>query len=134
MKLLKIKSRQDFLKIQNHFKIKWFSNNFLILIIETDEKYIKNVNNINNFKFIRLGIAVTKKIDKRAVIRNNIKRKIRENIRILLKENNDLFINFCDYEIIAKKSFLDVSHIDLKNEFIDSLKKAKEKYEQQFNK
>lgn len=129
MKLLTIKSRQDFLRIQNNFKIKYYSNNFLILLLESNTNNIKQqtINNINN-NYVKLGITATKKIDKRAVIRNTIKRKVREIFRILIKNNADLFINNCDYEVITKKSILDVPFTELQNEFIKCLQNTKEQY------
>ena len=130
MKLLKVKNRQDFLRIQNDYKIKYYSNNFLILLLESNTKNIKQqtINNINN-NYIRLGAVATKKIDKRAVVRNAIKRRIREIFRILVKNNADLFINNCDYEVISRKSILDISFAELQNEFIKSLQNIKEQYE-----
>lgn len=130
MKLLTVKNRQDFLRIQNDYKIKYYSNNFLILLLESNTKNIKQqtINNINN-NYIRLGAVATKKIDKRAVVRNAIKRRIREIFRILIKNNADLFINNCDYEVISRKSILDISFAELQNEFIKSLQNIKEQYE-----
>ena len=130
MKLLTVKNRQDFLRIQNDYKIKYYSNNFLILLLESNTKNIKQqtINNINN-NYIRLGAVATKKIDKRAVVRNAIKRRIREIFRILVKNNTDLFINNCDYEVISRKSILDISFAELQNEFIKSLQNIKEQYE-----
>lgn len=130
MKLLTVKSRQDFLRIQNNFKIKYYSNNFLILLLESNTKNIKHQTIINlNNEYIRLGITATKKIDKRAVVRNTIKRKVREIFRTLVKNNTDLFVNNCDYEVITRKSILDISFTELQNEFIKSLQNIKEQYE-----
>ena len=129
MKLLTVKSRQDFLRIQNNFKIKYYSNNFLILLLESNTKNIKHQTIINlNNEYIKLGITATKKIDKRAVVRNTIKRKVREIFRTLVKNNTDLFINNCDYEVITRKSILDISFTELQNEFIKSLQNIKEQY------
>lgn len=115
MKLLKIKSRRDFLKIQNTHDIKYHSENFLFLMLKTEDKYIKG-NDV-----IRFGITVTKKIDKRAVVRNHKKRVIREIVRNTFKNNNSLFIRNFDYEIICKKTILNSTFEELKNEFIKSL-------------
>ena len=129
MKLLTVKSRQDFLKIQNDYKIKYYSNNFLILLLESNTKSInqQTIINLNN-EYIRLGITATKKIDKRAVVRNTIKRKVREIFRTLVKNNTDLFVNNCDYEVITRKSILDISFTELQNEFIKTLQNIKEQY------
>ena len=90
-----------------------------------DAAYSINLNN----EYIRLGITATKKIDKRAVVRNTIKRKVREIFRTLVKNNTDLFVNNCDYEVITRKSILDISFTELQNEFIKSLQNIKEQYE-----
>lgn len=129
MKLIKIKSRRDFLRIQNNFDIKCFSDNFLILVKKNND-YIKIQNKGTGDSLTRFGFVATKKIDKRAVVRNCIKRKIREIIRVLIKNNKDLFINNIDYEIIAKKTILNTSFVELKNEFLLILNNIKEKNEQ----
>ena len=66
----------------------------------------------------RHDIYIDKKISKKAVIRNKIKRLLRESFRKLIKENNNLIQNNCKYEIIAKKNILSSRFIDIYDELI----------------
>lgn len=122
-KIFTIKARKDFVKVQKNSLFKAVGNDIIILCKETDEKYFIEDN------FSRCGLVVTKRIDKRAVIRNKIKRKIREIIRFLSKNSCNLFINRMDYVIIAKNSFLLNSHAFLIEEIKELLFKIKVKYE-----
>jgi ribonuclease P protein component len=68
-------------------------------------------------------VVATKKISKRAVVRNRIKRIIREFIRI--NTTNGVFVRNIDYEVIAKKTFLLADFDTLGSEFKYILKKIK---------
>lgn len=57
-------ARSDFLSIQHKGK-KWVSNG---LILQARE---------NDLGLVRIGFTVSKKVDKRAVVRNRIKRRLR---------------------------------------------------------
>ena len=64
----------------------------------------------------RVGFVVSKKIHKRAVKRNKIKRLLRENIRLMLK--NKELANIEDYQsliFIAKQSILDKDFKEIRN-------------------
>ena len=64
----------------------------------------------------RVGFVVSKKIHKRAVKRNKIKRLIRENIRLMLK--NKELANIEDYQsliFIAKQNILDKDFKEIRN-------------------
>ena len=64
----------------------------------------------------RVGFVVSKKVHKRAVKRNKIKRLMRENIRLLLK-NNEL-ANFNNYQsliFMAKESIIEKNFEDIRN-------------------
>jgi ribonuclease P protein component len=66
----RLKKRQDFLRVQaqgEKFRTKHF---LLSLVRENDPKHYTAQS--------RLGVTVTKKVDKRAVKRNQIKRRVRE--------------------------------------------------------
>ncbi len=58
--------------------------NFLVLIHKTKKPYS------------RLGLVISKKVDKRAVVRNRIKRIIRESFR-----NHEFSVN-CDFVLLAR--------------------------------
>ncbi|MBR2141497.1 MAG: ribonuclease P protein component [Rickettsiales bacterium] len=118
MKLLHVKSRRDFLRIQNSPEGKDSCEHFLLLYRKTSDKHVEDTS--------RIGIVVTKKIDKRAVIRNHIKRQIREICGDLFKNSNELFLKNYDYEIIAKRNILGCKFIDLKQNFIKILTKLLE--------
>ena len=125
MKLYTIKKRREFIKLQKEPLIRYFGKTVTVLFKNTDEKYITN----NQEQFIRIGIVATKKIDNRAVIRNKIKIQIREAIRKISKETCNLFINQSDYELIAKKNFLDHRYQEIVSDLEDILQKVKIKYE-----
>ncbi len=63
----------------------------------------------NNQDLLRIGFVVSTKVDKRAVVRNRVKRRMREALRSELgniKNGNDLLF-------IAKKSCVDMSLSDM---------------------
>ncbi len=73
---------------------------------------------VNDQKTLRLGFVVSTKVDKKAVIRNKVKRRMREALRAELdniKNGNDLLF-------IAKKSCIDLSLVDLKKQIQFALK------------
>lgn len=126
MKLYTIKKREDFIKLQKESIIKYYGKTVTILFKETEEKYILE----NQEQFARIGIVATKKIDNRAVIRNKIKRRLREAVRKISKESCNLFVNHADYEVIAKKDFLDYRYQEIVDDLNDIFLKVKIKYEQ----
>lgn len=69
----RLKKNKDFEMVFK--KGKGFSQNFLFL------KFIKN-----NLKVTRFGFVVSKKVSKKAVIRNRIKRRLREIVRKKIAE------------------------------------------------
>lgn len=126
MKLYIIKKRREFIKLQKEPLIRYFGKTVTVLLRDTDEKYVKD----NQDQFIRIGIVATKKIDNRAVVRNKIKRQIREAIRKISKETCNLFINHSDYELIARKDFPDYKYQEIVSDLKDILQKVKIKYGQ----
>ena len=118
MRIFTIKNRQDFLKIQNSCKNAIKTKTILLLHKKTDEKRINFNQNIK--EFIRIGFSVSKKISKLAVIRNKIKRILRECIRKIAQENSDVFINFVDYEIIVKKEILNYSFQEISSDILSA--------------
>ena len=103
-----IKSRRDFVFIQHNYDKKLQNKSILLLIKE------------NNKNITRCGYVVTKKIDKRAVIRNKIKRVLREIMRSAFKDK--ILKNNCDYELIAKIGCLNTSFYEMKNEIYNLLR------------
>ncbi len=85
----RIKKRSDFLKIQN--SAKKLQNKCFLLLIE-DSK----------LSTARIGIVVSKRVDKRAVARNKIKRIVREVFRRLRSRLTKPF----DIVVIARQNAL----------------------------
>ncbi len=105
----RIKKRKDFIRIQS-LKRKSHSAHFLI-VVEKREK---------SSTALRLGITVSKKIDKRAVKRNYIKRRVREIFRLnshLIKKRG---LNIL---VIAKKGAEKLSFNEIKDELCYMMKK-----------
>jgi ribonuclease P protein component len=68
---------------------------FLILIHKTSSPYS------------RLGLVISKKIDKRAVQRNRIKRIVRESFR------NNVFEVHCDFAVLARGKITSLSNKEI---------------------
>ena len=62
----------------------------------------------------KVGFVVSKKIHKRAVKRNRIKRLMRESVRLYIKENNGLSSNYLSLIFVASSKLLtkDFSEVD----------------------
>ena len=91
-------------------------------IIDTG-KLIKNNNYIiyyknKKYKYYRFGISVGKKISNRAVVRNKLKRQIKN----IIDNNKNEYQNSKDYIIILKKSCLEETYSDLEKSFINIMK------------
>lgn len=72
----------------------------------------------NNENCLRIGFVVSTRVDKRAVVRNKIKRRMREAIKIeLLRIKNGQDLLF-----IAKKGCLDLSVLEINKQFQFALK------------
>jgi ribonuclease P protein component len=110
VKTLKIKKRADFVDMQQNFDRRIVGANVIILCKSTKSKYTEVTAKKRLAHFTRIGVVATKKLDKRAVVRNKIKRMICEISR------NMIFKDHFDYEIIAKKSILSSKYIDVYNE------------------
>lgn len=96
-KQFRLKKQRDF---ENVFqKGAYFSENFLALkVVE------------NNLKTSRFGFMVSKKISKKAVVRNRIKRLLRESVRLMQIEVKSGFdMVFISRSGIVKKSLKEIS-------------------------
>ena len=112
MKIKTLKKRKDFV-LSNKFGQKSFNKNFII------QKFsLPNQNNLD----LMFGFTATKKIGN-AVKRNRAKRRMRALISIFLKEKAYWFDDTSTYILIAKKSLIKASFLDLKAEMKECLDK-----------
>lgn len=95
----RLKKRSEFTEIQDKGS-KFYSKHFLVLVApgRTAES--------------RLGVTVTTKVDKRSVVRNKLKRRVREIFRL---NRYRLRANF-DIVVIARQSSVECSFEDIKRE------------------
>jgi ribonuclease P protein component len=66
----------------------------------------------------RLGITVSKRVDKRAVVRNRLKRRLRE----IFRTNKELFPNGYDYVLRALPKSGEALYGELKDEILSLVK------------
>lgn len=133
----RIRARRDFLRIQESGQ-KLFSKHFVIAICLRQERFQKDcVGNDNSKKNCaletcsRVGITVTKKVDKRAVARNRLKRRIKELFRqqqyYSIRGNNrrPSVKSPIDLVVIARQRACELSYEEIKKEICYAMKRAK---------
>jgi len=101
-----VKDSKDF-EIAIHKGKLYKNNNYIIYVIN------------NNKNYYRFGISVGKKISNKAVIRNKLKRQLKN----IIDKNKNLYKNDKDYIIIMKRSCLEKSYQELENSFMDIINK-----------
>ena len=112
MKIKTLKKRKDFV-LSNKFGQKSFNKNFILQKFSPTDQ-----NNLD----LMFGFTATKKIGN-AVKRNRAKRRMRALILIFLKEKGYWFDDTSTYIIIAKRSLIKASFLDLKAEMKECLDK-----------
>jgi ribonuclease P protein component len=112
MKLVTLKKRRDFVLSNKHGQ-KTHNKNFIL------QEYCNP--NIAD-KGLMFGFTATKRIGN-AVKRNRAKRRMRALISLFLKENRLLFDETSSYIIVAKKSLIKASFLDLRDEMKECLSK-----------
>ena len=103
---VRLKKRGEFLKVQQTGK-KLHTRNLLIVM------------NKNDLGRNRLGVVVSRKVDKRATVRNKIKRRLREIFRLNLKH----FSKHFDIVIIARKNAAECKYHEMERQILGALKK-----------
>ncbi len=101
-------ARSDFLKVQSKGK-RWVSHGLILQIYK------------NDLDIIRVGYTVSKKVDKSAVKRNRIKRRLRAVAAQILSKNVE---KGHDYILVGKKMTARRGYNELINDLIWCLKKT----------
>lgn len=112
----RVKRREDYLRIQSTGK-KFHARGMLLAIAERRPEDIAKFGNE-----WRVGITISKKVDKRAARRNRLRRRLKECFRLL---RSDLLGNPRDIVVIAKQGSCERNYQELQSEFRYLLKKAK---------
>lgn len=107
-KAFRVKSERDFQKIF-HAKNSCANRNFVCYSLEKGEQ-----------KHFRVGISVGKRVSKKAVVRNAIKRKIRQSVFELKDEISPTM----DFILIARPSTINLNKHEIKQNIIHVLKLA----------
>lgn len=113
-KKFRIRKEKDFQKIF-HLNKKIHSQNFQLLLHFIDQK-----NFLNKLDHPKFGFIVTKKVGN-AVIRNKIKRRLREIVRLELPNLKNNF----EAIMIAYPQIVENEYEDLKKEIVSLFKKNK---------
>ena len=100
----RLRKKSGFSHVQEHGR-KLYSKHFVILVSGTD------------LPQSRLGVTITRKIDSRAVVRNRIRRRVREVFRL----NRHLLERCCDIVVIARSHAQECSFADIRREILGAL-------------
>ena len=109
-------AKENRLRLKNDFKRvfekgKFYQEGFLAV------KILSNDSDVSRFGFI-----VSKKISKKAVVRNKIKRRLRESVRLKLK--NGSIKNGFDAAVLARPEIIDKSFFEIDGAVGKLLEKA----------
>jgi ribonuclease P protein component len=104
----RIKKREDFVGLQEKGS-KVSAKNLLLIYLPSAKPSS------------RFGVVVTRKLDTRATVRNRIRRKIREVLRL----NRCKLQSSFDILVIARRGIADCSYQEIEKQILDSLRRAK---------
>ena len=104
----RIKKRGDFVGLQEKGS-KVSAKNLLVIYLPSEKTAS------------RFGVGVTRKLDTRATVRNRIRRKIREVLRL----NRCKLQGSFDILVIARRGIAECSYQDIEKQILDSLRRAK---------
>jgi len=113
MVVLPITAKKDFQSLTKT-KIKYVANNLVIAASKTPSKYHQINQQQRAPSFCRIAYITTKKISKKAVQRNKVKRQLGSIFRQLASEK--LTKNHHDYIIISRKNILESSFAKIKSD------------------
>lgn len=119
MFILPIKSRLQILKERKNPESVWTGKNIIMFISKTPEKNAITDSQHRAENFVRFVIVVSKKIHKKAVVRNKFRRRIREAFRMVDKT---LLRNKYDYQLIAKQSIFKASVSEIMSDIENCIK------------
>lgn len=117
-KQYRLKKNSEF--IATYAQKKYVANNYFSLNIGKQKPFPDFIS--------KVAFVVSKKIDKRAVVRNSIKRKMRHAFYEILQETN-FQIKYMSLIFVARKNTYDLSFKSIKNEMLYLLNKANLKYD-----
>ena len=113
MFIFSVKNNIEFQAISKGYDDAYYTSRMVVLRKKSPEKYVKVSDEKRANAFVRLGLVVSKKIDKRAVQRNLIKRRLRAAFSEVIKEMKSEEINHTDFVIIARKFANDAEYSKL---------------------
>ena len=119
MFILPIKSRRQILSGRDNYERAYKGTYFLFIISQTPPKNAVQSKKYRATDFVRFLAIVSKKISRKAVIRNKLRRRIKEAFRLADKQ---LLQNKYDYQMIVRRSIFKASMQDIKEEIEKCLK------------
>jgi ribonuclease P protein component len=123
MKIHTIKSRSDFLRVQNMPELRTTTHNLVLVCRKMREELCQP-----SAPLVRFGFVITKKISKKAVVRNRLRRQLKAILQKVLVSSCNLRKNYLDCLLIARKNILDDSYTDLFQEVEGLVSKIEMKY------
>lgn len=107
------KERDFKLLLKRGFWVKGENISLKILPLSQNRKYFPKKEDVDNFeKQLKIAFSVGVKISKSAVVRNKVKRQLREAVRLLIKENgikSGYYFLFVPQPSIVNKNFAEIS-------------------------
>ncbi len=119
MIILPIKSRLQIVREREEAESIWTGKSIIMFVSPTPEKNVGPNERYRATDFVRLLLIVSKKIHKKAVVRNKFRRRIKEAFRMVDK---NLLKNKYDYQILARQSIFKASVASLVKDIEKCLK------------